>query len=282
MTTSVTMGGVSGHETASGGGLHVVGRRRMVHWPYSVGLAVAIVAIAEISARRGWVSDLVLPAPSEVAQALADGLSNGLFGPAIVSTVTATLAGFLLATVIALAVAGLLSSVPFLERVLLPFIVSFQTLPKIAIAPLVILWLGFGSLGKVSVVTIVCFFPILVNSLQGLKIRDRDRYELIRSLGASRWLTFRYLRLPTAVPYIFAGLHIGIIFALIGAVTAEFVGSRSGLGYVLIQNRAAFNVPGVFSVLFLLMVVGLAMDGLMRVVERRFAHWAGDISITAV
>lgn len=259
-----------------------IGQPRRAYWPFSVVLALLLLGIAELASRGGWVSDLVLPAPSGVVTALADGFSSGLFWPHIGSTVLASLAGFSIATAVALAIAGVLASVPALERTLLPFIISFQTLPKIAIAPLVILWLGFGSLGKVAVVVVVCFFPILVNSLQGLKIRDRDRYELVKSLGASRWLVFRYLRLPSATPYIFAGLHIGIIFSLIGAVTAEFVGSRAGLGYVLLQNKAAFNVPGVFSVLCLLMVVGLLMDGVMRLVERRFSHWADDVSGTSI
>lgn len=255
--------------------------RGRAYWPYSIALAVGVLVLAEISARNEWVSNLILPAPSDVARALVDGFSSGLFWPHISSTVLGTLTGFGISAVLALTIAGALASIPALERVLLPFIVSFQTLPKIAVAPLMILWLGFGSSGKVAVVVIVCFFPILVNSLQGLKIRDRDRYELFKSLGASRWLLFRYLRLPTAIPYIFAGFHLGIIFALIGAVTSEFVGSRAGLGYVLLQNKAAFNVPGVFSILFLFMVVGLFMDGIMRLIEARFSHWATDVSAGA-
>ncbi len=252
--------------------------RRIPAWSVSITLAIVLLGVLEILASAGLVSAIILPAPSAVVLALFDGTVSGIFGPSIVSTVTATLIGFTITTGLALAVAGILSSVPYLERVMVPFIVAFQTLPKIAVAPLIILWLGFGQEGKVVIVGIVCFFPILVNTLQGLKLRDRDRYELFHSLGASRWHILRYLRLPSAVPYIFAGLHIGLIFALIGAVTAEFVGSRDGLGYVLMQNKAAFNVPGVFAVLVLFMVVGHVLDATMRVVERRFSHWTAEVS----
>jgi len=252
-------------------------RRPIPAWIVSIALAIVLLGTLQWLSTAGVVSTIILPAPSAVVIALFDGTVSGIFGPSIVSTVSATLFGFAIATGLALAVAGILSSVPYLERVMVPFIVAFQTLPKIAVAPLIILWLGFGQEGKVVIVVIVCFFPILVNTLQGLKIRDRDRYELFRSLGASRLHILRYLRLPSAVPYIFAGLHIGIIFALIGAVTAEFVGSRDGLGYVLMQNKAAFNVPGVFAVLVLFMIVGLLLDAVMRLIERRFAHWSAEV-----
>lgn len=246
---------------------------------YSVLLAVVLLAAAELAARWELVSDLILPAPSAVLNALFDGFARGTYWQHIWSTVSATGLGFALAAVTAIMLAGALASVPFLERVLLPFVVAFQTLPKIAIAPLIVLWLGFGSLGKTFVVTVVCFFPILVNALQGLKIRDRNQFELMRSLGASRWQTFRYLRMPNALPYIFAGLHIGVIFSLIGAVVSEFVGSRSGLGYILLSDKAQFNVPGVYAILTLLMVLGLALHWIMKFAERRIAFWAQEVTV---
>lgn len=253
-------------------------RDKIVDRSASVALAVGLTLLAEVSARREWVSDLVIPAPSDVLRALLDGLfTSQVYVEHSLSTLYATGAGFLLASASAIALAGMLSSIPRLERILMPFIVALQTLPKTALAPLIILWMGFGQAGKVTIVALVSFFPIVVNALQGMHLRDRDQFELLSSLGSSRWQLLRYVRIPNAVPYVFAGLHIGIVFALIGAVVAELIGSRTGLGYILLQERALFNVPGVFAILFLLLVIGQALHRIMVVTERRVAFWAADV-----
>lgn len=244
-------------------------------------LAIVLLGLAESSARNEWVSEFILPAPSHVAAAFVSGFRSGIYWEHIVSTLIATGGGFVLASVTAILLAGVLTSTPRLEHVFLPFVVAFQTLPKIAIAPLVILWLGFDNLGKTFVVTIVCFFPILVNSIQGLRIRDVEQLELMRALGASKLQLFRYIRVPNSLPYIFAGLHIGALFALIGAVVAEFVGSRAGLGYLLLQQKAQFNVPGVFAILVLLMAVGLLFNRATLYAEQRVAFWSRDVSVAA-
>lgn len=250
---------------------------RLVDAGLSVLVAAGLVLLAEVAARREWVSSLILPRPSDVWDALIDGGRSGLYTDHILSTVGATLAGFSLATVVAVGLAGIFTGVPRLERIFLPFIVAFQTLPKIAIAPIIVLWLGFGTRSKVVIIAAICFFPILVNTLQGLRLRDRERLELFQSLGASRWQLFRHLRVPDALPYIFAGLNIGLVFALIGAVIAEFLGSGSGLGVLLIQQQVAFNVPGMFAVLILLMIVGMVLNTLVRLAERKLLHWATDL-----
>jgi NitT/TauT family transport system permease protein len=115
-----------------------------------------------------------------------------------------------------------------------------------------------------------------------MRVRDREQLELLRSLGATRWQMFRMLRIPGSVPYVFAGFHIGIIFAVLGAVVAEFVGSRSGLGYLLLLQKGQFNVPGVFAILVLLMGIGLSLHGVMVALERKLAFWAKDLSNVAV
>ncbi len=244
----------------------------------SVLLAAILIAAGEFVADRGLVSPLILPAPSDVLFTMIDGFREGSYVTDILSTTGSLLAGFVLGTAISLVFAGVLISAPLLERVLTPFIVAFQSMPKVAIAPLIILWIGFGEASKIVIVITVCFFPIMVNTLQGLRIRDRDRYELLQSLGASRWQMFWHLRLPDAVPYIFAGLHIGAIFALIGAVVAEFVGSSSGLGYAMLQAKASFDVPGVYVCLLLLMVLGILLNMVMTRIERHMSFWAQDLS----
>jgi NitT/TauT family transport system permease protein len=245
----------------------------------SVGLALALFGLAEVSARLKWVSPMILPRPSDVAKVLYQGLGDGFFLMNVLSSLGSLVSGFVVAFMAAIVLAGLISSSRFAERVLSPYIVAFQSLPKVAIAPLVVLWLGFGELSKVTIVAIVCFFPIMVNTVQGLKVRDRDHDELLRSLGASRWQHFRLMRLPHAIPYIFAGVHIGAIFALIGVVVAEFVGTNAGIGFALLQAKAQFDVPGVYACLVVLMLMGLALSAATSFVERRVARWMGEAAV---
>ena len=244
----------------------------------SLALAALLIGVAEYAAHYKLVSPLILPAPSAVLRTLWEGFASGYYLPHVLSTTASLIVGFLIAATIALVIGGLLASSPRLENVLTPFIVAFQSMPKVAIAPLIVIWLGFGEVAKTAIVVTVCFFPMMVNTLQGLKVRDRVQYELFQSLGANRWQVFLHLRLPSAVPYIFAGLHIGAIFALIGAVVSEFVGTGSGIGYAMLQAKASFDVPGVYVCLLLLMILGTALNAIMKRLERRISFWMPDVS----
>ena len=245
----------------------------------SLGVALALLGLAQAAATKGLISEYILPPPTAVFSALADGVQRGTYWPHLESTALASMAGFGVAALLGVIVAGILVSIPRLESILYPFIIAFQTVPKIAIAPLIVLGLGFGTTSKVTTVVIVSFFPVLVNAMQGLRIREQERYDLLRSLGATRFQLLRYLRLPSALPYIFAGLHISIIFALTGSVVAEFVGSQSGLGLMIIQEQANFNVPGVYAVLTILMLLGLIFHLAMVALERKLAFWADDLTL---
>jgi NitT/TauT family transport system permease protein len=163
------------------------GRRINIDPVLSLALAVALLGIAEYAARMKLVSELILPAPSAVFATLWEGMVSGFYLSHIVSTTTSLIVGFLIATAVSIAAAGVLVSVPRLENVLTPFIVAFQSMPKVAIAPLIVIWLGFGENAKIAIIIAVCFFPIMVNTLQGLKVRDRTQFELFQSLGASPW-----------------------------------------------------------------------------------------------
>jgi NitT/TauT family transport system permease protein len=238
-------------------------------------LVVALVTL-ELISRSGLVSILLVPPPSSIFTTLWEGLRTGIYWVPFVDSLGAGLSGFLIAAILGFSVGGLLASLPRLERIIFPYVVAFQSTPMIAIAPLIIIWVGFGIQSKIVVVTVVCFFPILVNTLQGLRLRDRDRQELALALGASRWQVFRYIRLPGSMPYVFAGLHVSAIFALIGAIVAEFVGARGGLGTMMNEQRALFNVPGVFAILIILMIVGLTVNLLMKALEKRMTFWARE------
>lgn len=250
-------------------------RRAVRSYGSALGLGVVIITVWEVSARNGWVSPFVLPAPSAIWDTLVENLGSGLYWHHLLATVWAAALGFVIAAVGAIILAGLLVSIPPLRTAIFPYVVAFQTLPKVAVAPIVVLWLGFGQVAKLFIVVFVCFFPILINALEGLEIRDRDRLELFQSAGANRWQLFIGLRVPGALPSIFAGLHIGAVFALLGAVVAEFVGTREGLGYLLLLEKSQFNVPGVFAILVLLMAIGLTLSWLMQFLERRLSWSKG-------
>lgn len=254
----------------------ISGRTRLVNAALSVLLLIVALGVVEIVSRSGLVSILLVPPPSAIFTTLWGGLTTGIYWGPLLDSLGAGLSGFLIASVLGFTIGGLLASLPRLERIIFPYVVAFQSTPMIAIAPLIIIWVGFGIQSKIVVVTVVCFFPILVNTLQGLRLRDRDRQELAIALGASRWQVFRYIRLPGSMPYVFAGLHVSAIFALIGAIVAEFVGARGGIGTMMNEQRALFNVPGVFAILIILMIVGLSVNLLMKALEKRVTFWSRE------
>ena len=159
------------------------------------------------------------------------------------------------------------------EYYLYPIIIMFQAMPKVALVPLILVWFGLGLTSKVISAALVAFFPLMVNTIVGLRSADEDRINLMRSLSASRWQIFRMLQLPNAMPYIFAGLEIAMIFALIGAIVAEFVGSEKGLGMLMQSMNFTMDVAGQFSMLFILSVLGLILNGIVTLVRRRVLFW---------
>jgi NitT/TauT family transport system permease protein len=160
------------------------------------------------------------------------------------------------------------------EQTIYPYVVALQTLPKIAIAPLIIVWFGFGISSKVVIAAMVGFFPVLVNVIVGLKTIDQSKLDLMRSLNATRWQTFRLVKFPNALPFVFAGLDIAIVFSVLGAIVGEFVGAQRGLGNLILQFNFSLDIAGVFAVLILLSVMGVALHLIMQAIQRRVIFWA--------
>lgn len=247
----------------------------------TAGIVVGLLVILQVSAHFKWASDLILPAPTDVWLAFADQWLTPGFWEDVWSTLSATVMGFVLAAAVAFALAAVLVLVRGLEDVMMPLIIAFETMPKIAIAPIIILWLGFGQSGKITIVVAVTFFPILINTLQGLRVTSRDEYDLLQSLGSTRVQLFRYVRLPRSLPYVFAGLRVGAVFALIGAIVAEFVGSENGLGALILSARSQFNVPAAWALLVDLMVIGVTIYAIMWWLEKKLLFWSKDQSLPA-
>src|SRR5207249_8001556 len=178
-------------------------------------------------------------------------------------TFSESLLGFLIAAAAGIVLGTVIAQFRLLERTLYPYVVAFQTLPKIAVAPLLVVWLGFGVSAKVVIAALVAFFPVLVNVIVGLKTVDAPKLDLMRSLAASRWQTFRFVTFPNALPFVFAGLDIAIVFGVLGAIVGEFVGSQRGLGNLILQFHTALDIASMFAVLLLLAVLGVALHLVM-------------------
>ena len=159
------------------------------------------------------------------------------------------------------------------ETALMPYAFALQSLPKVAIAPLIVIWCGFGDGSKVAMAALLAFFPMLVNSFAGMRSADIERIELMKALSASRLETYRLVKLPSAAPYIFAGLDMGIVYALLGTIVAEFLGAQEGMGVVITKAQAVTDVAGVFAVLTILGVTGIALHLIVRWTQRSLIHW---------
>jgi len=236
-------------------------------------LILVTLAVWEMLVRAFAIPLFILPAPTAVFMGLYRGIVSGLYIEHIWITLTETLLGFALGTTLAFVLGTAVALSRRVEYFLYPFIVMFQAMPKVALAPLIIVWFGLGLTSKVVNAALVAFFPLMVNTIVGLRSADEDRVNLMRSLAATRRQIFWMLQLPNALPYIFAGLEIAMIFALIGAIVAEFVGAQSGLGMLIQSMNFTMDVAGQFSVLLILSMVGLLLNALVTEVRRRVLFW---------
>jgi NitT/TauT family transport system permease protein len=233
---------------------------------------IALVTLWEVLVRQFQVPAWLLPSPSLIGQAMFEWRSE-LVGHSIV-TLYETLVGFALAIAISIPLAVAVVYSPLLQNTIYPILLALQSMPKVAIAPLLALWIGFGTLPKIVVVFLVCFFPIIVATTSGLTAVPTSLMDLIRSLSASALQTFVKIRFPTAMPHIFVGLKIAITFAVIGAVIGEFVGSESGLGYLILVSTSQSRTPLAFGSLVLLTLMSIVLYYGIALIERIAVPWA--------
>jgi NitT/TauT family transport system permease protein len=233
---------------------------------------ITLVALWELLVREFNVPGWILPAPSAIALALAEW--HGELARHALVTFYETILGFSLAIALSIPLAVVVVYAPILRNTIYPILLAFQSVPKVAIAPLLALWIGFGMLPKVVVVFLVCFFPIIVATATGLSAVPTPLMELIRSLSASTLQTFIKIRFPTAMPHIFVGLKIAITFAVIGAVIGEFVGSEDGLGYLILVSSSQSRTPLAFAALVLLTVMSIVLYYCIAFIERIAVPWA--------
>jgi NitT/TauT family transport system permease protein len=215
----------------------------------------------------------VLPPPSAVAVELIGQVRSEYLYSNIAVTAVEIVFGYLIGMVMAGTVAIACSQSRVVEHTVMPFVVALETIPKIALAPLVVIWFGYGQESKVVIAALVCFFPILLNSLEGLRNVDPGQLELMKAMNATQWQTFTKVTFPGALPMIFTGLDLGAIFAVIGAIVGEFVGATAGLGYQLLQANHAFDIAGLFATLVWLSLLGVTAHGIILLLRRWLVYW---------
>lgn len=239
---------------------------------------VVVIAGWWLYVRWARVPTFVFPSPRAVADALYGGLVNPpntqagyLFNLWV--TLKTALIGFGLGASIGLALAILAASWQLANRVIMPYAAALQALPKIAIAPLLVLWFGFGINSKIVLAAMLVFFPVLVNTYRGLVDADLLLIDVMRVSCASKWQMLRYVRMPSALPFLFAALQIGIIEALLGAIVGEFVGAQAGAGVQIVRLQLESNIAAVFAILVLLGLIGALLSLTLELIRRRVVFW---------
>jgi len=223
--------------------------------------------------RLGDYPPFILPSPLQVYGKFLTVVSDGTLWRHIRITLVEIFWGLALGLSLAISLGYLLAKSKLLERILSPYIVAFQAIPIIALAPLLAIWFGYGSLSKVLTCALVVFFPILINTIIGIRAVEQDLIDLMRSLEASRWQTFTMLEVPAALPVLFGGLRIGVTLSVIGAVVGEFVGADRGLGFLVNLSGGLFDTPLTFVALFVLGCIAIGLYLAVAALESFLLSW---------
>ena len=255
-------------------GKPMAARSRAFAWNYGPAIAITLAAIGlwELIVRVAHVPEYLIPTPSEVA---ADFKSDwSVLEPNLVVTLREIALGFAISVVAGVGLAVLLHLSSTMRRAVYPLLIGSQTIPIIVLAPILVILFGYGIMPKLIIVALICFFPIVVNGIDGLRSVDDDLIRMMLTLNGTRWSIFRRVEFPAALPSIFSGMRIAATFAAIGAVFGEWSGSSQGLGYVMLAATPNLLTARIFAAIVLLTVVALALFGLVSVLERMLVPWA--------
>jgi putative hydroxymethylpyrimidine transport system permease protein len=252
------------------------GRSAVESWLVPLGLIAVVVAGWEITVRLRDTPRWFLPPPSSIVSALVDSRITLLHHTWV--TLEEVLVGFALSFVMGVIFAVAIASSRVVERAFYPFVIASQAIPIIALAPILLIWFGYGLTPKVIVVALICFFPIVVNTVDGLRSVDPELIDLLRSLGADSWQVYRVVMLPSSLPYLFSGTRIAAAVSVIGALIGEWVGSSAGLGYFMIRSAGQFATAKVFAAVLVSAMLGLALFGTVSLLERLCLPWQQERS----
>lgn len=237
-----------------------------------------LLTIWHVYVTASGVSAFILPAPSTVWDSWMDMLGSSRAWRHTWSTVYVTLVGFGWALFIGVALGVILGRTRWLELTLNPFIVATQVIPKVALLPLFVVWFGFGNTSKIIVAAILAFFPILTNTMLGVKSVDTGHRDVMTSLNATRWQIFRRLELPSSLPYILTGMEIGIVLAIIGAIVGEYLGGNSGLGFMLVSKMNGYETDGLFAVIIQMTLLGFFFYFATGALRRFLIPWHQSVN----
>jgi NitT/TauT family transport system permease protein len=265
--------------------VRTVVRRHRLRWSIQVAGVGAVILLWAILVPALGVPTFLWPRLPDVAQAFTQTFvtlpaQQGLTTPGggvydVVQTLTATLAGYAIGSVAAILLAVLASEFRVLDFIIQPFVSALQALPKIALAPLFLVWFGLGTQGHIALVVSLVVFPVMLSAYAGLRFVPDDFVELARTLRTGRARMLVLVKLPASLPSLFTGLSVGIVYALLGAIVAEFLSGQTGLGAELVVAQANSNTAAVFAVLAVLAVLGAALNGAVSIIGRRVVFWAG-------
>ena len=242
-------------------------------------LVMVFIVIWEMYVRVAEPPRFILPAPTAIAAAFPAMVDQLLTHS--IATLTIVMIGFLAGSVGGLVLAVVMSFSPMLRAGIYPIVIASQTTPKIAIAPLLLVWFGIGLLPKVLIVALLAFFPVLINTLAGLDNTDRGHLELLKSVNASRWQTYRQVRLPAAIPFVFAGLKLALTVSVIGGIIGEWIAGNQGLGFLLLFYNANLRTTQLFVVLITLVVLATILFALLVLIERALS-WEAKTNAASI
>lgn len=240
-----------------------------------------LVVLWKVALWEEWVSNRVLAHPEDIVTSFVELSLSDIWWDDVGATLWEAVAGFVLGSALGLSLAIPSGLWPVMRRMLHPYAIGLQVTPRIAIAPLIIAWAGFGYSSKIWIAAIIAFFPVYVNALTGMLTVDEESREMFRSLGASRWKTFVRLVTPSSMPVMFAGLKTAAGLSLVGAVVGEFISAQRGLGVLVQQFSYQLAVADAFAVIVMLMFLGLLLYGVMEWIERTTVFWLHDARLVA-
>ena len=250
-----------------------VGRGRGAQAIGAIGLLLVLLLVWQFLVPTLGIPSYVMPVPTDVVVALLDPTALPRYVSNGGATMTVVLSGLAIGVGLGLVLALVLAQLPALHNVVFPYIVALESVPKIALAPLFLIWFGFGLPSKIVVVVLVAFFPVLVSTIHGLRSVDRDQIDLFRVNGARPLQIRMRLMVPAALPMIFSGLELAVTNAMIGGIVAEFVGAQHGLGVLILQAQGQMQTPAVFALLIILSLLGIILNLVVRLLRRIVIRW---------
>jgi NitT/TauT family transport system permease protein len=238
----------------------------LIRWWPALAAHVALVVVWHFAVVMNDIPDFVMPTPVEALRALSEPHYQWL--KHTLATTAEVFGGYLLAVVVGVGLAIVFTWSETLQRFVMPLVVTLNMVPKVAMAPLFIVWLSFGIVPNMVIAFTICFFPILITTARGLREVEPELLDLVRALRASRLQIFTKIQLPGALPYIFSGMKIATVFAVAGAIVGEFIGSSQGLGYLMLSVQGVLDTAGMFMAVILISLIGVVLYGLVLLLER--------------